>query len=193
MRVVDLSLPLIYFYHVALETCEFRSEDLKKGHSHIQWLGNISEGLSSLLSWAYTSERLNERRLWFVLLLGLHCIYLFCTIWTFTFSVLWQRSINKVPYNLTVLIESLILELPDRQCDVNCELVSLSRSRNDVQGDHSTCSKPPVDFKTKVPFWPGQARPMRNFGFEVKRRFWTSGMVTLYLNYKLIVRASWSI
>ena len=122
MRVVDLSLPLIHFYHVALETCEFRSEDLKKGHSHIQWLGNISEGLSSLLSWAYTSERLNERRLWFVLLLGLHCIYLFCTIWTFTFSVLWQRSINKVPYNLTVLIESLILELPDRQCDVNLYL-----------------------------------------------------------------------
>ena len=27
-----------------------------------------------------------------------------------------------------------------------------------LQGDHSTCSKPPVDFKTKVLFWPGQAR-----------------------------------
>ena len=27
-----------------------------------------------------------------------------------------------------------------------------------VQGDHSTCSKPPVDFRTKVPFWLGQAR-----------------------------------
>ena len=26
------------------------------------------------------------------------------------------------------------------------------------QGDHSTCAKPPVDFKTKVPLWPGQAR-----------------------------------
>ena len=26
-----------------------------------------------------------------------------------------------------------------------------------LQGDHSTCSKPPVDFKTKVPFWPVQA------------------------------------
>ena len=24
-----------------------------------------------------------------------------------------------------------------------------------IQGDHSTCSKPTVDFKTKVPFWPG--------------------------------------
>ena len=28
-----------------------------------------------------------------------------------------------------------------------------------VQGDHSACSKPPVDFKTKVPFWPGRDRP----------------------------------
>ena len=27
-----------------------------------------------------------------------------------------------------------------------------------LQGDHSTCSKPPVEFKTEVPFWPGQAR-----------------------------------
>ena len=27
-----------------------------------------------------------------------------------------------------------------------------------VQGDNSTCSKPPVDFKTKVLFWPGQSR-----------------------------------
>ena len=27
-----------------------------------------------------------------------------------------------------------------------------------IQGDHSTCSKPPVDFRTKVPFWLGQAR-----------------------------------
>ena len=23
-----------------------------------------------------------------------------------------------------------------------------------IQGDHSTCSKPPVDFRTKVPLWP---------------------------------------
>ena len=24
-----------------------------------------------------------------------------------------------------------------------------------VQGDHSACGEPPVDFRTKVPFWPG--------------------------------------
>ena len=24
-----------------------------------------------------------------------------------------------------------------------------------VQGDHSACGEPPVDFKTKVPLWPG--------------------------------------
>ena len=28
---------------------------------------------------------------------------------------------------------------------------------NTVQGDHSACGEPPVDFKTKVPFWPGLA------------------------------------
>ena len=28
-----------------------------------------------------------------------------------------------------------------------------------VQGDHSTCSKPPVDINTKVPFWLGLAWP----------------------------------
>ena len=27
-----------------------------------------------------------------------------------------------------------------------------------LQGDNSTCAKPPVDFKSKVPLWPGQAR-----------------------------------
>ena len=28
-----------------------------------------------------------------------------------------------------------------------------------VQGDHSACAKPLVDFETKVSLWPGQARP----------------------------------
>ena len=28
-----------------------------------------------------------------------------------------------------------------------------------VQGDNSTCSKPLVDFITKVPLWPGLGRP----------------------------------
>ena len=31
-------------------------------------------------------------------------------------------------------------------------------SKTKVQGDHSPCAKPPVDFKTKVRFWPVQAR-----------------------------------
>ena len=25
----------------------------------------------------------------------------------------------------------------------------------EIQGDHSPCAKPPVDYETKVPFWPG--------------------------------------
>ena len=28
-----------------------------------------------------------------------------------------------------------------------------------LQGDHSTCAKPPVDIKTKVPLWPGLPWP----------------------------------
>ena len=39
----------------------------------------------------------------------------------------------------------------------------LLRDRSDVQnvvqGDHSACAKPPVDFKTKVPLWPGLPWP----------------------------------
>ena len=34
-----------------------------------------------------------------------------------------------------------------------------------VQGDTSRCPKPPVDFKTKVSFWPGMAMAWRNFCF----------------------------
>ena len=54
---------------------------------------------------------------------------------------------------------------------------------NYLQGDHSACAKPPVDFTTKVPLWPSlpwPARPKRNFCFEVNGRFCTSWMVTLY-------------
>ena len=35
-----------------------------------------------------------------------------------------------------------------------------------IQGDTSGCAKPPIDFKTKFPLWPGQARPGQN-GFFV--------------------------
>ena len=31
-----------------------------------------------------------------------------------------------------------------------------------IQGDTSRCAKPPVDFETKVPLWPGKARPGQN-------------------------------
>ena len=30
-----------------------------------------------------------------------------------------------------------------------------------IQGDTSDCGEPPVDFKTKVPFWPGKARTVQ--------------------------------
>ena len=37
-----------------------------------------------------------------------------------------------------------------------------------LQGDHSPCAKPPVDFKTKVPLWPGQGRSGQNGTFVSK-------------------------
>ena len=46
-----------------------------------------------------------------------------------------------------------------------------SVSQSFVQGDTSGSAKSPVDFIPKVPFWPGLARPKRNFCFEVNGRF----------------------
>ena len=43
-----------------------------------------------------------------------------------------------------------------------------------VQGDTSGCGETPVDTKTTVLFYPGLARPKRNFCFEVKGRFATT-------------------
>ena len=35
----------------------------------------------------------------------------------------------------------------------------LDKEQTSLQGDHSACGEPPVNFKTKVPFWPGLAWP----------------------------------
>ena len=37
-----------------------------------------------------------------------------------------------------------------------------------IQGDTSRCPKPPVDFKTKVPFWPGLTWPGQSRTFVLK-------------------------
>ena len=37
-------------------------------------------------------------------------------------------------------------------------LVSLEKKLDKIQGDTSGWFKPPVDIKSKVPFWPGQVR-----------------------------------
>ena len=43
----------------------------------------------------------------------------------------------------------------------------------DLQGDHSACAKPPVDFKSEVLFWPGLAWPGHSgtFAFKSTRGF----------------------
>ena len=38
-------------------------------------------------------------------------------------------------------------------------MILLGIVRKLIQGDHSACAKPPVDFKTKVPLWPGLPWP----------------------------------
>ena len=61
---------------------------------------------------------------------------------------------------------------------------------NLLQGDPSPCAKPPVDFKSKVPFGlvcPGLARPKRSFTFEVNGRFCTRRRVTLYMQSAAVI------
>ena len=69
---------------------------------------------------------------------------------TMPFSFQWRSLCGQLPSPLAT--ESIKL-LPSFRYD------SFLSSCLPVQGDHSACSKPPVDIKSKVPFWPVQARP----------------------------------
>ena len=57
-----------------------------------------------------------------------------------------------------------------------------------VQGDHSGCAKPPVDIKTKVPFYYMGLILNWNFCFDVNRRFGTTWMVTLCILFQNLTR-----
>ena len=48
---------------------------------------------------------------------------------------------------------------PSGTVQPTCTLSTGYQLFEDLLGDNSTCSKPPVNFKTKVPFWPGLAWP----------------------------------
>ena len=43
-----------------------------------------------------------------------------------------------------------------------------------VQGDHSSCAKPPIDIKTEVPFYITDSILKWNFCFDVNGRFDTT-------------------
>ena len=65
--------------------------------------------------------------------------------------------------------------------------LSLLSCAMNIQGDTSDCGEPPVDFRTKVPFGlacpgAGEARPKRNFCFDVNGKFESTRFVTLYLH-----------
>ena len=52
-----------------------------------------------------------------------------------------------------------------------------------IQGDHSGCDKPPIEIKTKVPFWYEEFILKRNicFGVNRNRRLVATWMVSLYI------------
>ena len=60
-----------------------------------------------------------------------------------------------------------------------------------IHGDHSACSKPPVDIDLKVGLYYKDLILKRKFQVNVKERFWTSWMVTMYMWSVLKIRA-WS-
>ena len=64
------------------------------------------------------------------------------------------RSVLANPYAYTELFISHDISWEIKKY---CEMCVLGSGSN-LQSDNYTCSKPPVDFKTKVPFWPGQGR-----------------------------------
>ena len=88
----------------------------------------------------------------------------------------WWASVKRSPMSLLVWDGSVTSHRAILQGSTRPHLVSWWV----IQGDHSACAKTPVDFKTKVPPWLGLARPKQNLCFEVKGRFCTSWMVTLY-------------
>ena len=54
----------------------------------------------------------------------------------------------------TILLFLTLLSAPERTC---CKTDTILAK--EIQGDTSGCDEPPVDFKTKVPFWPGMFWP----------------------------------
>ena len=66
--------------------------------------------------------------------------------------------------NLAPLLRNNVIELSDRQtndrisCCLQLPRLWMINAEGKLQGDRAACAKPPVEFKSKVPLWPSQAR-----------------------------------
>ena len=79
-----------------------------------------------------------------------------------------EEGINNHEYRITLLscrVAHLLANLGLDDFDLCCSTLSLVLPRlrgilaEVVQGENSSCSKPPVDLRTKVPLWPGLSWP----------------------------------
>ena len=66
----------------------------------------------------------------------------------------WQYMYRKyIKYKEDVTIKQYKHDNP-----LKCLFATTSGHAKSIQGDRERWPKPPVDFKTEVPLWPGQAR-----------------------------------
>ena len=79
-------------------------------------------------------------------------------------TMLIAQSIRSIA-SITMSGYDFLLSSPHLSRIANCKFQwqPFLRSLDLLQGDHSACGDPPVDFKTKVPFWPGLAWPSGTF------------------------------
>ena len=77
-------------------------------------------------------------------------------------SIMMTQSLHSSMKKVANFGKFALLPVP-----VSC-FPTLTKRQTFIQGDHSPCAKPPVVFKTKVPLWPGQARPGQSGTFVLK-------------------------
>ena len=74
-------------------------------------------------------------------------------------SVLWDIQVRKRSREVSPLTMYSCRFISAISCLELSLHIAPSERRSPLQGDHSACSKPPVDFRTKVPLWSGLAWP----------------------------------
>ena len=99
----------------------------------------------------------------------------------------WQNNANEGKPNSSLLYTSGMEHPVWRSICERQRVLCLSDFLSNwsrIQGDHSACSKPPIDIDLRVAFWYKVLILKRNFQINVNGRFWTSWIVTLYRETK---------